>query len=337
MEIRARYDQLKKAEPRIRARDAAKKIGVTEAELVDAGVSLEHSQRLQGPFAALIREFGKLGEVMVLTRNESCVHERTGTYDKIEVEDGAHMGGVYGPEIDLRIFPTRWRYGFATTVLTGRGPRRGFQFFDQHGTAVQKLYLTDNSDDMAYDALVTAWTDHDPDPIVVEPATTPEPTEPGDAEALLEGWSKMQDTHDFFGLLRTHGFTRQQAFHAAEGTFTRRVSAETAETLLNKAAEGEVPIMVFVGSPGVIQIHSGPVNNIKVLGDWLNVLDPRFNLHLRTDHIAEAWIVTKPTRDGDVLSYELLDAEGQAIAMLFGTRKPGIPQSSDWLELVHSL
>jgi putative hemin transport protein len=43
--------------------------------------------------------------------------------------------------------------------------------------------------------------------------------------------------------------------------------------------------MVFVGSPGCIQIHSGPVKNIKVMNEWLNVLDPDFNLHVREDLI----------------------------------------------------
>jgi hypothetical protein len=46
------------------------------------------------------------------------------------------------------------------------------------------------------------------------------------------------------------------------------------------------------------------------MGPWLNVLDPGFNLHLREDLIASAWIVRKPTADGVVSSLELFDAGG---------------------------
>ena len=46
--------------------------------------------------------------------------------------------------------------------------------------------------------------------------------------------------------------------------------------------------MVFVGNHGCVQIHAGPVHRIEVVRPWLNVLDPRFNLHLREDLVASA-------------------------------------------------
>ena len=97
------------------------------------------------------------------------------------------------------------------------------------------------------------------------------------------------------------------------------------------------PIMVFVGNPGMIQIHSGPIKKVVSMGTWINVIDPRFNLHLRTDCIAKAWVVRKPTVDGIVTSVELFDAEGEAIAMFFGERKPGRPEREAWRELVKEL
>jgi putative hemin transport protein len=96
-------------------------------------------------------------------------------------------------------------------------------------------------------------------------------------------------------------------------------------------------VMVFGGNPGGIQIHTGPVAKVVVMGPWLNVLDPGFNLHLREDHIASAWLVRKPTSDGLVTSLELFDAAGDTIAMLFGERKPGHAELCAWRELVDGL
>jgi putative hemin transport protein len=73
------------------------------------------------------------------------------------------------------------------------------------------------------------------------------------------------------------------------------------------------------------------------MGPWLNVLDPGFNLHLREDHIAQAWLVRKPTVDGLVCSLELFDAQGRNIAMMFGERKPGQAERCDWRTLLESL
>ena len=122
--------------------------------------------------------------------------------------------------------------------------------------------------------------------------------------------------------------------------------------LLNDAAFDGTPIMVFVGSPGCIQIHSGPVVRIEPMemkghgngnGEgaapmrWLNVLDPGFNLHMREDRIASVWIVEKPTSDGIVTSVEAFDHAGELMAMFFGARKPGQPEREEWRRIVRVL
>jgi putative hemin transport protein len=71
------------------------------------------------------------------------------------------------------------------------------------------------------------------------------------------------------------------------------------------------------------------------MGPWINVMDPRFNLHLRADRIAEVYGVWKPTRTGDVFSVEAFAADGALILQVFGYRKdtPAAP----WNALVASL
>ncbi len=67
------------------------------------------------------------------------------------------------------------------------------------------------------------------------------------------------------------------------------------------------------------------------------MLDPDFNLHLREDQIDTAWVVRKPTRDGDVTSLELFDKDGFCFAQLFGARKPGKPELQGWRDLLAAL
>jgi putative hemin transport protein len=92
--------------------------------------------------------------------------------------------------------------------------------------------------------------------------------------------------------------------------------------------------MVFVGNPGIIQIHTGPVRKLVDHGEWFNVLDPDFNLHLREPAIVQSWVVRKPTEDGTVTSLELFNAADELIATIFGKRKPGIPEMEEWREVV---
>lgn len=92
--------------------------------------------------------------------------------------------------------------------------------------------------------------------------------------------------------------------------------------------------MIFIGSRGCIQIHTGKVKKLLQTGPWFNVLDPEFNMHLREDAIADVWLVKKPTEDGFVTSLEAFDTAGMLIVQFFGKRKPRIPEREDWRQVI---
>jgi putative hemin transport protein len=335
-DLAARWNALKESKPGIRARDAAEALGVSEAELVASRSDI--AARLRPDWKALFERLPALGKVMALTRNENCVHERRGTYSAASFE--GHVGLVLGPDIDLRIFLSHWTFGFAVTEETKRGLLRSLQVFDASGTAVHKIYAVEETDPAAWDALVEALQDPAPVPLAVKPAAAPKAPRQDheiDALSLLTDWQNMKDTHAFFGLLRKHKTTPTQAFRLAEGRFTSRLGTETVRELLQAASSLDVPIMIFVGNPGLVQIHTGPVKRIHVMDQWLNVLDPDFNLHLREDRVAEVWQVEKPTVDGVITSVEAFDATGERIATFFGKRKPGEPELQSWRALAHAL
>ena len=325
------------SEPRLRARNLAEKLGISEAELVALGSAGVEVTRLKPDWQGIIRGVSALGRVMALTRNESVVHERKGVYG--ELEGGAQVGLIVGDDIDLRIFFSQWRFGFAVVDQTGEEARHSLQFFDAYGVAVHKIYLTDRSDFWAFDALVAQFAVADA-PIEVTPVAGRTPALPDseiDVAAFHASWDAMTDTHEFHGMLTKHKVQRLQGLRLAGSSRAFPVPSSALRTALSVARDRAVPIMVFVGNPGMIQIHTGTVENLKPMGPWFNVMDERFNLHAREDHIDSAWVVWKPTEDGTVTSLELFDKEGELIATLFGKRKPGMPEDLDWRAIVNGL
>lgn len=159
----------------------------------------------------------------------------------------------------------------------------------------------------------------------------------GTAGDLRERWSRMTDVHQFFGMLRTLDLGRRQAVRLVGEDYAWQLDAAAVPVMLERAVETQVPIMCFVGNEGCIQIHSGPVANIRPMGPWLNVLDETFHLHLRLDHIAEAWAVRKPTKDGHVTSIEAFDADGTMIIQFFGKRQEGVAERDMWRAIVEAL
>jgi len=320
-----------KAGKGLRNREAAAVLGVSEGELIAAGVS-EEAIRLKGDFPAFLKRIEAIGEVMALTRNESVVHEKIGTYRKLSHQ--GHVGLALGVEIDLRIFYSHWQHGFAVTEKTPHGTQRSFQFFDADGSAVHKIFLKDKSSLEEYARLAEEWAAEDQQRGMRVSATplkhSPKPDAQIDVDGFRRAWAAMRDTHDFFGLLKTFGVARTQALRLIGAEFAHRVADDATRQMLEDVAREQTAIMCFVGNPGIIQIHTGPVTHVKVMDRWLNVLDPDFNLHLRQDRVAQTWVVRKPTSEGIVTSLELFDPEGETIAMFFGQRKPGLPELGAW-------
>jgi putative hemin transport protein len=327
-----------RATERIRNRDAAALLGVSEGELIASSVG-DTAIRLAGDFRELLRGLEPVGRVMALTRNDACVHEKDGVYTNLSWE--RHVGLALGEEIDLRLFFSHWRHGFAVADETPRGVLRSLQFYDAAGQAVHKIYLRKHSVLTAYAALVEAFRAPDQSASIdATPLTPKAPARPDsaiDVRGFRAAWAGMRDTHEFFGLLKRYGVTRVQGLRLTEPRFAQPAPISAARALLAQVATTGTPIMVFVGNPGCIQIHSGPVANVKALDRWLNVLGSGFNLHLREDLIVSAWVVRKPTADGIVTSLELFDAAGDMIAMFFGKRKPGVPEIADWRDTVAKL
>ena len=342
-DLAAAWSALRQAEPNLRIRDAARRLNASEAALVATrlGTGLEAGgvELLTGPWPDIIAATGALGPVMALTRNDAVVHERHGVYGKLSLE--GHVGLIVGEDIDLRIFFGPWAHGFAVSEETKAGPRLSLQFFDAQGDAVHKIYATDTTDRAAFQALVAKFRAEDQVAGFTAQSKAERPALRPDAEidlaGLREGWTNLQDTHEFFGLLRKHKVAREQAFRLAGTRFAQPLGNDAARAMLHAAADSALPIMVFVGNHGMIQIHTGPVQKLLATGPWFNVLDPQFNLHLREDAIASTWLVRKPSVDGTITSLELFDAQGELIVSFFGKRKPGQPELEAWRDLAESL
>lgn len=324
--------------PKMRERDLAAQLGISEAELVAAHCG-EGVTRVEPRVNDLLTGLEPVGEVMALTRNESAVHEKIGVYDKVVT--GEHTAMALGENIDLRIFPKVWAHGFAVEKRDGDEIRRSLQFFDAAGDAVHKVHLRPASNLYAYQKLVDQLVSSNQEPTVAL-GTVSEDDAPGEltpqtVEDLRDRWSKLTDVHQFFGMLRTLKLSRQQAVQMIGQDYAWKLDPSAVTTMFHGAAENGQPIMCFVGNRGCIQIHSGPVRSITPMGPWINVLDETFHLHLRTDHIAEAWAVRKPTKDGHVTSLEAYGADGKMIIQFFGKRHEGEVERADWRSLAESL
>ena len=338
--LKATWNTFKQENPKVRIRDAAKTLNVSEAELLATSIG-SSVVRLRPDWYDMLLEMEGLGEVMALTRNELFVHEKIGSYSNASIFKDHNMGQTLDKDIDLRIFFRNWHHAFAVVQERNGEIKRSLQFFDAYGNAVHKTHLRPESNIEFYSAFVEKYRHEDQsEGISVESHAEKKPELPDekiDAKALKEAWRNLKDTHDFIFMLRNFKVSRQQAFRIAGPEFVRPVPVSALQAILEKASDEQLRIMIFVNNPGCVQIHSGTVERLKLTPGWYNVLDPRFNLHVRHEEIAAAWLVTKPVENGTVTSLELFDAAGDALCYVFSKRKEGELESEVWRTILSSI
>lgn len=334
-EIRQKREALITDNRQLRARNLAQELGISEAELLAAQTGA-HIVRLRNEPAEILGKLAPLGEVMALSRNEACVHERKGVYEGGSFDRHGKMtiGLFNNPDIDLRLFMDHWTFAYAVE----ENERHSLQFFDRSGTAVHKVYLTGKSDQAAFQDLVAHFRADEQNPAIAVEAYPAPPADAADDavdwQAFRAAWENLGDVHNFFPMLKKFKVGREQAFRHVGADFAHRLGNGAARRVLELARDRNCEIMVFVGNRGCIQIHTGPVRKLVEHGAWFNVLDPKFNLHLDERQIAATWVTRKPTDDGIITAVEVFDGDGELIVTFFGKRKPGIPEMPLWREIV---
>ena len=338
MNVKEQWAYLKQEHPNLPTWNAAKLLGISEVELLATKCGCG-ARRLEANWGELIQELPKLGKVKALTRNAEAIHEKTGEYENVSIF--GNMGLVLGRHIDLRLFLKHWQFGFAVEMESQGCEMPSFQFFDGNGTAVHKVYLTPESDSNVFEELTRRFLSKNqyPDQSVLSPekSTPPIPDSKIDLGLFHREWDALRDTHDFIKLQHKFNVTRQQALRLAGTERAYQVSSTSLRQLLEIVQENEVEIMIFVGSLGVIQIHTGLISRVVVKSPYLKVINSNFKLHFREDSVAYCWVVLKPTVDGVVTSLETFNAAEQNTSMFFGKRKPGEPELEAWRQVIAQL
>ena len=332
------WNELRQDNPKLRIRNAAESLGVSELELLLTGTG-DNVVRLDQAHGELLQEMQEAGEVMALSRNDQVVHEKHGIYTDFKIAGKGAMGICLG-DIDLRVFFGQWKHALSVTETSGEMHRKSVQFFDATGTAIHKIYATTKTNASVWDRIIARHTLQE-QIAQVSIETVEAPAYPGSGKVSSEDvraeWEALKDVHHFNAMLKRLAIHRCEALELVGEDFAKRVDIEKAEAALTLSQERQIPIMVFVGNRGIVQIHTGTIAKLLRTGPWFNVLDPGFNLHFNTEEVAAVWLVRRPTSEGIVTSVEVYNSDRDLILTLFGERKPGIEELEDWRTLVADL
>jgi putative hemin transport protein len=329
--------------PRSRHRDIAEAMGITEAELVAAHcgsfVATEsplQATRLRAQWPEILAAVTTIGEVMALTRNAHAVHEKIGPFLRVDAHD------VRGDQMTLQASFDHWVHGFAAQeVLLDGSTQRSLQFFDAQGQAIHKIYLRARSDANAYVRLCEQFTAdvQSPGSVASVPwvAAVERQEAAVDVAALHQAWVGQHAPQAWHAMLQRFGISHAQALQLAPPDYAQPLPAGSLTDVLSQAAQLGLPMAITVANSGMVQTHTGPIRRVEVMGPWVNVLDEHFNLHVREDRIACAWLVKRPSAHSLEHALEMLDAQGGVLLTLRSARQPGQAEPCNWREILAQL
>ncbi|MCE8020545.1 heme degradation protein [Halomonas sp. MCCC 1A11036] len=329
------------ASPHLPALEIARRLEISEGELQAARLGRDVVTLPLSPHA-LASRFHQLGEVKALTRSRHAVLEQHGQYPVLRGSEQAGLLLAPGG-LDLRLHLAQWHWA---CLIQDSLPRAGgdsterlsLQVFNRHGIALHKVFSVAKEASPAWQELEALGTSDTPAfTQFVEPQPQPRPLPLPLPPTLADEWARMSDVHQFLGLLRRYELRRHEANTLMEGRFTRALRPEACGRALSNAAANHLPLMLFVASPGCVQIRTGRIPAPQRMRGWLNLFSEDFTLHLDDANIARVWQVHKPNRDGGVTSLEAFDAQGGLVLQIFAERREGQPERSEWRQLLDEL
>jgi len=334
--LRQKWKKLQQTQPPIRTRNAACQLGVSEVELL-ATQCEETVTRLKSDWPGILYDLKSLGTVMALTRNDSTVHEKIGLYNPVNII--ANQACIVTEELEIRLMLEHWHFAFAVQENTSRGERFSLQFFDVAGVAIHKVYLTDNSDQQAFNALVRKFRHPDQSRIIKIQTIDIHINRDTEVsvDALRQYWRHLKYPQDFETMLTHFKVSRFEAMALAGAEFVQSVDPIVFLEFIKTLSEITLPVILTVQNQGAIQIHKGSLHHLKLTGSWLNILDEVFNLHLLQEAIAYMYIVEKPMATGKTNALELYNATGKNILTLSGENDSANYEDPRWINLIQSL
>lgn len=334
--LKEKWEDLTRRFPKIRVKNAAEKLGVSEVELLATNLDNGVTQ-LNPDFKEIISSLKNFGEVNIVSRNNDCIAETKGTFENFILDD-SNSGKIVSGNLNLNLFFNEWKFAFAVDDEEGKS----IQFFNHQGNAVLKVYLTAESDETKFEELTLKFKSEtkipeleiEDDSKEVEVKTD----EDVDKTGLGQDWKNMENLDDFDILLKKYGISKTQAYRLApEQDFAKKISNKRVVKLLDDASKSDFPLTIVVKNKGVSQSNAVEVQNTMWHGSWKNIMNPDFNLHLDIDAISELWVVRKPTNTGIITSVEAFNNYGECIVQFYGNGESGVPELNEWRKLVYDL
>lgn len=311
---------------------AARRLGVSEAELVDCRCGHSKVTRLRIEWQSLLPALETLGPVLAVTENDAVRQEGQISYRRIRrTRTRATMQqAALTLQMDLHAVASV----YAVTEVRHSRVRESLRFYDDRGTRLHRIDYTQASNDRAWRSLIRRLCHPDQRPGLLSVTTAGE-----------------------FGAARTepppesrHGPERLP-FEASAGTRRRypagtaprtpeqawTVDREALRWLVEASHEHDLRVAVRVCQGGWSQSHTGRLAPPPDTAGAIRLRGQGVRLQLQDTGAETMRIAQRRTHSGVTHTLEIFDQRGRLAAELFADRPGSDSEPVGWTRIAQSL
>ena len=269
---------------KIRIRDAAHSLNTCEAELLSTEIG-DNVMYLNIPdFNIFFKELFALDKVMFLIRTDSVVHEKTVLLKDLEFVNNHFI--YLSDKTSLLTFDCKLlKYVFFEKKEHVNRKLRSFQFFDNNGHAVLKIYLKGHSKNKFDEIALKYKIDYNYE---LQSILSTVNKEKQDIDKLIDV--------DLF-------FLSDNNFKCEKKLFKGKILRYFLESISSNA----FPIQIHAMGIESIQYHRDCIKNVVDYGPWINVMDKNFNIHVLEKNIHISVLVKYLINNEQHYSIEFFD------------------------------
>tara|TARA_B100001115_G_C15819194_1_gene407109 strand:- start:467 stop:1417 length:951 start_codon:yes stop_codon:yes gene_type:complete len=290
LDLKINWESLLKNDNNLRIRDAASKLGVSEAELLSTEIGDTTSYLSIDNYYEFFKNILKLNKVMFLVRNDFVVHEKIITALSYILKENYIMSKDGNRLIDVNF--NNIKYAFFQKKKHKKIELKSFQLFDNNGNSIIKIYLKDDN--------------HNPFDKIAEKYKK---------KYLYELQSQdltLQNNSNYYTFQDINVFYKQRQTNS----HSHKIAGKNFRSIIDKVSDYKIKIQIILVSKNIIQYHEDKLIKIVDYGPWYNILDKNFNLHILEKKIHHLEIHNLSTSEIDYHLINVLDENDNTILAL---------------------
>ncbi len=290
MNIIEKYNKLKvdwnnfKSNPdnkKIRIKDAAEILSTNEAALLSTEIGEKTYFLKISNFDDFFIRLSKIDKLMFLIRSQYVVHETTIIPSQIKCLNNKlilnNTPNYTLIDYDIGSF----EYVFYDQKKHSGRTLKSFQFFNQFGTAVLKVYLRGKKD-LKFNQIADMYNVNYSYELQREISSKP----------------TIRKFSDFY-----------YSEYGINNNFVKKIDYEKnfLRKLLELLTDSKIPIRIHAFGENIFQQFSGKVKKLIDFGPWINIMDKNFNLHVLENKIIKSTLSQLISNENELWTISFID------------------------------